>query len=44
MNGDCEISRVRAMLLMGVTYSATCLSTANTIKQHQDSDMKCVDN
>jgi len=24
----CEISRVRAMLLMGVTYSATCLSTA----------------
>jgi len=24
----CEISRVRAMLLMGVTYYATCLSTA----------------
>ena len=24
----CEIGRVRAMLLMGVTYSATCLSTA----------------
>ena len=25
---NCEISSVRAMLLMGVTYYATCLSTA----------------
>ena len=49
--GSCEVSRVRAMLLMSVahiffTNRPTILLLVylplNSINQHQDSDVKCV--
>jgi len=50
---DCEVSRVRAMLLMSVAYNFCLFTTRptilllvylplNSINQHQDSDVKCV--